>query len=131
VSRIPGSEGRFLISEKISCVMRHRNPSLAVKRFQAILKYFSPSGMVKRTVQFVLTRHSVPSMGRFKLIVTVEGCERVTFGLAVPRIRFLFTTVYCSSRFNFLPCPKPRSRSYVNYVAITITKESVVHKTRQ
>jgi len=100
VSRIPGSEGRFLISEKISCAMLHLKLSLAVKDFQAILKYFSLSGIVKRTVQFVQTRQSIPSMRRFKLIVTVEECERVTFGLAVPRIRFLFTTVYCSSRFN-------------------------------
>ena len=76
-------------------------PSLVVKRLQPTLKYFRLSGSVKRTVQSVHTRQSVPSMRRFKLIVTVEECERVTFGLAVPRIRFLFTTVYCSSRFNF------------------------------
>jgi hypothetical protein len=81
--------------------MHHLKPSLAVKCLQAIPKYFGLSGSVKLTVHFVQTRHSVPSVRRFKLIVTVEECERVTFGLAVPRIRFLFTTVSCSSRFNF------------------------------
>ena len=101
MSRIPGSEDRFLISEKNFCAMHHLKSSLAVKCLQAIFKYFRLSRSVKCTVQFVQTRQSVPSVRRFKLIVTVEECERVTFGLAVPRIRLLFTTVYCSSRFNF------------------------------
>jgi len=101
VSIIPGSEDKFLFSEKIFSAMHHLKPSLAVKYLQWILKHFSLSGSVKRTVQFVQTGQSVPFVGRFKLIVTVEECERVTFGLAVPSIRFLFTTVYCSSRFNF------------------------------
>lgn len=98
--RIPGSVERFITSEKIFCAILHPKSSLAVKGVQAILKHFILSASVKGTVQFVQTRQSVPSVRRFKLIVTVEECESMTFGLAVPRIRFLFTTVYCSSRFN-------------------------------
>ena len=101
MSRIRGSEDRFLISDKIFCAMHQLKPSLTVKCLQAILKYFSLSASVKRTVQLVQIRQSVPSVRRFRLVVTVEECECVTFGLAVPRIRFLFTTVYCSRRFNF------------------------------
>lgn len=50
-----------------------------------------------------MQRQSVPSETNFRLIVAVQEFEWKAFGLAVPRIRFLFIAVYCSSQSSFLP----------------------------